>query len=717
MHERGEDVAKSIFVTATRQGSGKSAIALGLISALERNLGRVGYFKPIGTGPPGTVDPDVQLMKEALGLEQPASELCPMHIDQVSAAVARGTFDEHLDTILEAYEKLLKVYDFVICEGTDYFGAMAALELNINAMLSKNLGSPLLLVASAEPVDEAAGGWQAALTATLMNISAVKESFDELSCDLFGVVINRADHQHLRELQQAAQAELSLQGIRLLGTVPRTDILERPRLDEIVAALGAEVISGEDRLDGVAQRVVVAAMGLENVLLRIQRGGLVLTPGDREDILLGCAAAYTSPTLPSPAGVVMTCGYEPSETIKRLILDLTRGRMPLLKVEWDTYETAVRISTVKAALRSTQRTRIEIVKDLVEQNIDIQPLIARGGMQSQARHVTPKQFLHRITDIARKDRRHIVLPEGREERILKASEILLQRNIVNITLLGNEHEIMDAAGRLGLKLPGVHIIEPPKSELREPFAKRYQELRRPKKNPTWDLAFDLMTDVNYFGTMMVNEGLADGMVSGCVHTTAATLRPALEFVKTSEGVLVASSVFFMCLPDQVLVYGDCAVNPNPTAEELADIALASADTARAFEVEPRVAMLSYSTGSSGKGSDVDKVREATRIVKERRPDLPVEGPIQYDAAVDESVAHTKLPDSLVAGRATVLVFPDLNSGNNTYKAVQRSARAIAVGPVMQGLRKPVNDLSRGATVTDIVNTVAITAIQAQRSGK
>lgn len=712
-------MGKSIFVTATRQGSGKSAIALGLISALERNLGRVGYFKPIGHGGRGAadMDPDVRLMKEALNLELPAQDLCPIHIDQVSEAVARGTLDEHLDTILEAWERVLGAHDFVVCEGTDYLGATAALELNINATLSKTLDSPLLLVASAEPADEANGGWQAALASTLTNISAVKESFDALSCDLFGVVVNRAEVTHLRELQQAAQAELGRQGIRLLGTVPRMDLLERPRLDEIVAALNAEVVAGEDRLDGVAQRVVVAAMGLQNVLRRIQRGGLVLTPGDREDILLGCAAAYASPALPSPAGVVMTCGFEPSDIIKSLVMDITRGRMPLLKVETDTYETAVRISGVKAALRSTQRTRIEIVKDLVEQNVDIHALIARSGSHTPARHVTPKQFLHRITDLARRDRRHIVLPEGREERILKASEVLLQRNIVDVTLLGNEAEIRDAAGRLGLKLAGAHIVDPALSPLRETFAKRYQELRRPKKNPTWDLAFDLMTDVNYFGTMMVHEGHADGMVSGSIHTTAATLRPALEFVKTSEGVTVASSVFFMCLPDQVLVYGDCAVNPNPTAEELADIAIASADTARAFEVEPRVALLSYSTGASGKGSDVDKVREATRIVRERRPDLPIEGPIQYDAAVDMDVARTKLPDSQVAGRATVLVFPDLNSGNNTYKAVQRSARAIAVGPVMQGLRKPVNDLSRGATITDIVNTVAITAIQAQRSSR
>ncbi len=706
-------MAKSIFVTATQRGCGKTAVALGLAGALERTLGRVGYFKPIGHAGPDGVDPDVLLMKEALGLDQPMSELCPVTIDQVSEAVARGAFDEHEDKILGAFARLQAAYDVVVCEGTDYFGSMASLEFNINVALSKNLGAPIVLVASAAPADD--GDLVRSVGETVTHVRAMKESFDEQGCELIGVVLNRVDAVHHREIHRLAQEALKAENIRLLGSLPRTDILEKPRLDEIVAALGAEVLSGEDRLDGIAQSVIVGAMGVENVLRRVLRGSLVLTPGDREDVLLGLAAAYMSPTLPSPSGVVMTCGLEPQATVRRLLLDMTQGRMPLLKVETDTYETAVRISGIKASLRADQRTRVDVIRDLVEQNIDVPALVARSGSSAQPRRMTPKQFLHRVTDLARKDRKRIVLPEGREDRILKAADVLLQRGIVDITLLGPEAEIHSAAGRLGLKLTGVQIIDPTKSELREAFAKRYQELRRPKKNPTWELAYDLMTDGNYFGTMMVKEGLADGMVSGSIHTTAATLRPALEFVKTMDGVQIASSVFFMCLPEQVLVYGDCAVNPNPTAEELADIAVASADTARAFEIEPRVAMLSYSTGASGKGEDVDKVREATRLVKERRPDLPVEGPIQYDAAVDPDVARTKLPDSAVAGQATVLVFPDLNSGNNTYKAVQRSAHAIAVGPVMQGLRRPVNDLSRGATVSDIVNTVAITAIQAQRS--
>jgi len=306
-----------------------------------------------------------------------------------------------------------------------------------------------------------------------------------------------------------------------------------------------------------------------------------------------------------------------------------------------------------------------------------------------------------------------VLPEGDDDRILRAAEQLLRRGVADLTVLGDDTAVRSRAASLGLGLGGLRTVDPSTSEWREDFAQTYYELRK-HKGVGLPLARDSMVDVSYFGTMMVYKGLADGMVSGAAHTTAHTIRPAFELIRTAPGVKVVSSVFFMLLADRVLVYGDCAVVPNPDAEQLADIAVSSAGTAATFGIEPRIAMLSYSTGESGSGTDVDKVREATRIARERRPDLLIEGPIQYDAAIDPEVARTKLPDSPVAGRATVFVFPDLNTGNNTYKAVQRSANAVAVGPVLQGLRKPVNDLSRGATVADIIDTVAITAIQAQK---
>ena len=709
-------MAGSIYVTSTHRGSGKTTVSLGLVALLERTLGRVAFFKPITQAVGHGIATDARLLKEALGLPFELEEMEVVTSHEVSRAVADGTFDAVLDRILDAYEAIRAKADFVVVEGTDYEGAMASFEFNINADLSKNLGAPVVLVADAENAFETTRSGKVrdprAFDTMIKNIRLVVENLEEKNCEHLGLVLNRANPAAIADIRSIAAEPLAEMGIRILGALPRTDMLERPTLHEIAVAIDAAIIAGQDRLDVVAQDVIVAAMSLEHVLERLQRGSLVLVPGDRDDLLVGLAAAYESPSVPTPAGIVLTGGLEIHENVKRLFLDLTRRRMPVLAVPLNTYEAAVRVSAVKARLDPSQRTRIEIVKGLVEESIDVSPLLRQVGAGARRKGVTPKQFMHHVVDLARKDRRHIVLPEGTEERILRAAEVILARGIADLTLLGVEEEVQRRIEVLGLELGGARILDPATSEWRETFAKEYQALRA-KKHPAWDHAFDLMADPAYFGTMMVQTGRADGLVSGSVTTTAATLRPALEFVRTAPGYSIASSVFFMLLPDAVLVYGDCAVNPSPNAAQLADIALASAATARAFEIEPRVAMLSYSTGSSGTGSDVDKVREATRIVRERAPDLPVEGPIQYDAAIDPAVAKTKLPESRVAGHATVFVFPDLNAGNNTYKAVQRAARAIAVGPIMQGLNKPVNDLSRGCSVPDVINTVAITAVQAQ----
>ena len=710
-------MASCIYVTSTHAGSGKTSIALGLVGLLERSLGRVAYFKPISQPlPPGAVG-DIQLIKEALGLPYQLGEMGVFTSDQVRQAVSAGRFDEVVDAILEAYQALAERADFVVIEGTDYEGAMASFEFDINAELSKNLGAPVVLVADAESAFETTLTGKVrdprAFETMLENVRLVKENLEERRCELLGLVLNRANPGSVADIRLMAAEPLRQLGIRILGAVPRSDSLDKPTLGEIAQALQARLISGRDRLDVVAQVVHVAAMGLDQVLARLERGVLVILPGDRSDLLLGLGAAYGSASVPSPSGLVITGDIPLRPDTERLFLDLTRREMPVMAVPWSSYETALKVSAVKARLDPGQRTRIELVKSLVEAHVDVAPILARAADGVDQQRVTPKQFLHRITDMARKQRRHIVLPEGIDERVLRAAEVVKVRGLAQLTLLGQTDELRRRIAALGLDLDGVEIIDPASSPWREDFALEYQRLRA-HKNPTFEQAFDLMADPSYFGTMMVQLGRADGMVSGAITTTAATLRPALEFVRTVEGTSIASSVFFMLLPDTVLVYGDCAVNPNPSASQLADIALASAGTARAFGIEPRVAMLSYSTGASGRGSDVDKVRAATALVREREPGLAVEGPIQYDAAIDPAVARTKLPDSAVAGNATVFVFPDLNTGNNTYKAVQRAARAIAVGPVMQGLRKPVNDLSRGCSVPDIVNTIAITAVQSQR---
>jgi len=394
-------------------------------------------------------------------------------------------------------------------------------------------------------------------------------------------------------------------------------------------------------------------------------------------------------------------------------MDGVQQDLPVLVTPGGTFETASNLAAVRGRLTAGSRTKLETALRVFHESVDTEALLTAIDV-AESNVVTPLMFQYRVIERARADRRHVVLPEGDDERILRATAILLRLGVADLTLLGDDAAIRAKASLIGIDITGATVLSPYDPELVGVFSKEYTKIRA-HKGMTEELAADIVCDVSYFGTMMVHMGMADGMVSGAVHTTAHTIRPSFEIIKTAPGTKIVSSVFLMCLSDQVLVYGDCAVNPDPTAQQLADIAISSASTATQFGIDPRVAMLSYSTGTSGTGADVDKVRAATDLVHELRPDLLAEGPIQYDAAVDPLVAATKLPNSRVAGRATVLIFPDLNTGNNTYKAVQRSANAVAIGPVLQGLNKPVNDLSRGALVADIVNTVAITAVQAQGS--
>jgi phosphate acetyltransferase len=492
--------------------------------------------------------------------------------------------------------------------------------------------------------------------------------------------------------------------------------LDAPTVAEVARALSASFLRPADGADAASARrevrnVIVGAMSLPNFLEHVGDGDLVITPGDRADLIVGGLASRLSGTYPDLAGLLLTGGLVPEPAILKLIDGLRTASVPVLAVGTDTYQTATAVGGVRGSLTADNEPKIAAALGLFEEHVDAAALERRIEVTPSNR-VTPLMFEQELIERAKADRRHIVLPEGDDDRILQAAEQLLRRGVVELTVLGAEDEVAARAASLGLDLAGLRVLDPQTSGLREGFAQTYYQLRK-HKGVGLPLARDVMVDGSYFGTMMVHEDLADGMVSGVAHTTAHTIRPAFEIIRTAPGVSVVSSVFFMCLADRVLVYGDCAVVPDPDAEQLADIAISSAETAAMFGIEPRIAMLSYSTGESGSGADVDKVREATAIAKARRPDLLIEGPIQYDAAIDPEVAQLKLPGSPVAGRATVFVFPDLNTGNNTYKAVQRSANAVAIGPVLQGLRKPVNDLSRGAHVADIVNTVAITAIQAQ----
>ena len=493
--------------------------------------------------------------------------------------------------------------------------------------------------------------------------------------------------------------------------LPEEPLLVAPSVAELQRAVEGTVLRGDPALlTREVMDVLVAGMTAEHVLERLTEGVAVITPGDRSDVVLAVVSAHAAEGFPSLSCVILNGGLELHPSIASLVSGLGL-RLPMIETPFGTFETASRVASARGRVTASSQRKVDTALALIDTYVDTTDLLAQLAIPIPS-VVTPQMFTHRLLDRAREDRRHIVLPEGDDDRILQAAGRLLQRRVADLTILGEEAAVRARAAELGVDLSAAAVLNPLTSDLCDRFAEEYAELRK-HKGVTVEQAREIIHDVSYFGTMLVHDGMVDGMVSGARHTTAHTVRPSFEIIKTTSGVSTVSSIFLMCLSDRVLAYGDCAIVPDPTSEQLADIAISSARTASQFGIDPRVAMLSYSTGTSGTGADVDKVRAATELVRKREPDLLVEGPIQYDAAVEPSVAKTKMPDSEVAGRATVLIFPDLNTGNNTYKAVQRSAGAIAIGPVLQGLKKPVNDLSRGALVEDIVYTVAITAIQAQ----
>jgi len=696
-------MAQSLMVVATEPEAGKSILSLALYDQFERHGARVNYFKAVGLPDSAGADPDVRFLHRTLKMQRPLEDLTAMTGAEVTELVTHGRYDEVLDKILEAHSRLAEDCDVVLCEGVDSSRAFPTLASDINIDIAKNIGATVLLVASAHgrTVDEV-------VESTLL----VRNQLRERGADVVGVLINRVPERAHGEFADEARRQLRREDLRVFGVMPALTALSSPRIVDVVATLHAEVLAGDKHLETRIGGVFVAAMGLENALSYITDGGLIITPGDREEILLAAGATYACKNAARPSGVVLTGGFEPRRKVMSLVRDLCAGRLPILRVSVPTYETAIAVHAIRPTLGDGQDDKVIAIREAMEEYVDVEELLG-NRFTARERVLTPKRFLRSLRDRARAHKQTIVLPEGNVDRILQATDVLRRQDIVDVVLIGDEAELRKYAAQLGVTLDsGVTIVNSATDAHYEEYVATLLELRKHKGLPE-DMARDLMTDRTYFGTMMVYKNRAQGMVSGSTTTTQATLRPAFEFVKTRPGIRHVSSVFLMCLPDRVLVYGDCAVIPNPTPEQLADIATASAATAAAFDLEPRVAMLSYSTGASGQGEDVEAVREATRLVRERAPDLLIEGPIQYDAAVDPDVARTKLPNSQVAGRANVFIFPDLNTGNNTYKAVQRSAGAIAIGPILQGLNKPVNDLSRGATVTDIVNTVIVTAIQAQ----
>ncbi|MBM7490646.1 phosphate acetyltransferase [Micromonospora luteifusca] len=683
-------MARSVYLTSVGSGGGKSTIALGLAELLSRQVGRIGVFRPLvaDTGP----DPILALLSERYRVELPLAELAGATYAEATALVADGRRAELISAVVERYRAVERQCPAVVVVGSDFDepGDPAhPRELAFNARLATEFGSVVVPV-----VD----GFEQEPEAIAAAVRGAYHDLADLGATVLAVIANRVPGpMTLPDLPVPAYA------------IPEVPSVSAPTVAEVAAALGATLLAGDDAALGRdVLDFVVGAAHVPTLLSHLTEGALVITPGDRADLLVAASAAHVAGQV-SVAGLVLTLGVQPDPRVMRLVEGLNTG-LAVLSVRSDSYDTVAASSRIEGRPSAANPRKVEAALGAFERCVDTDDL-ARRLRVSRSTRVTPLMFENELIDRARSRPRHLVLPEGSEERILRASEILLRRGVAELTLLGRPDDIARRTRELGIDLGDANVVDPVSSEWRDDFAAEYARLRA-HRGVTAELAHDIVAQPNYFGTLMVATGRADGMVSGATHTTAATIRPAFEIIRTVPDVSVASSVFFMLLADRVLVYGDCAVNRDPDAAQLADIAISSADTAARFGIEPRVAMLSYSTGSSGAGADVEKVASATALVRERRPDLLVEGPIQYDAAIDPAVAATKLPGSPVAGQATVFIFPDLNTGNNTYKAVQRSAGAVAVGPVMQGLRRPVNDLSRGATVPDIVNTVAITAIQA-----
>ena len=693
---------KAIYIATSEANSGKSIVTLGLMRMLLGKTAKVGYFRPIiDNVKKGKKDNHINTIISHFQLDISPNDAYAFTRSEFITMRNNGKEGEIFDTIISKYKALEEKNDFMLVEGTDFSGEGMAIELDANILIAKNLGIPAIIVSS---------GVGKTLEEFIEGLHLAYDSFKEKEVEVLAVIANKVQEKNIEIVKNGVEKNLPKDVF--VNVIPLIPALNNPTIKEIAKAIDAKILFGKELINNQTTSFKVGAMQLRNYLKQLEENCLIITPGDRADIILGALQANISTNYPAISGIVLTGGILPEEPIIRLIEGLPQI-VPILTVHEGTFDVANKIGAVRSHMYAENKEKINISLNTFDKYVEVDKLNEKL-ITFKSSGITPRMFQYNLLKRAKTVRKRIVLPEGNDDRILTAAAKLVQSDIVDLTILGNKNNIENKTLQLGLKLDlnKVKIINPIESEHYQDFSNTLFELRK-DKGLTIDMAEDLMSDVSYFGTMMVYKGLADGMVSGAAHTTQHTIKPALQFIKTKPGVSVVSSIFFMCLEDRVSVFGDCAINPNPTSEQLAEIAISSADSSINFGMEPKIAMLSYSSGSSGKGEDVEKVRRATEIIREKRPDLKVEGPIQYDAAVDATIGKSKMPDSEVAGRANVLIFPDLNTGNNTYKAVQRETGALAIGPMLQGLNKPVNDLSRGCTVDDIFNTVILTAIQAQ----
>jgi phosphate acetyltransferase len=687
-------MSDALYVTSMQDRSGKAVVALGLMEILVGQVDRIAVFRPV-IGDSAGPDPLIELLRERYQLEISYEDAYAFTYSDAARIEQEGGTSRLIAQVLDRFSGLRDKFEFVLCIGTDYTGPSAATELALNAEFAVNLGTPVVNVVS---------GFEKDADSLAVASRNSQQLLIDHGCALVATVLNRVDAAVVDDVRAALSAQSA--PVYLLPDLP---VLAALTVDEVVTALGATLLAGADAAMHREVEAYLAGSGyLQTMLPRLVNGTLLVASGDRADLAVAMGAATLSPGLPTPAGIVLTCGIRLDASTLAL---LEPSGIPVASVELDTHAALHLLESVRGEIRPGSRRKIAAALGEFAACVDVEELTERI-MITRSGVVTPLMFSAGLLERARSDRRSIVLPEANDDRVLRAAEELVHRGVASLTLLGDRNAVAARIDRLGLNLADATVIDPITSPLRHEFAAAYAALRA-HKGVTADAAWDQLGDSTYFATMLVQTGRVDGMVSGATHTTAQTIRPALQIMKSAAGSSLVSSAFFMCLPHRVLVFADCAVNPDPTAEQLAEIAIRTAETAAAFGIDPVVALISYSTGSSGAGAGVEKVRAAASLVAHLRPDLPLVGPIQYDAAIDPSVAASKLPGNAVAGHANVVIFPDLNTGNASYKAVQRSTNAIAIGPVLQGLPRAVNDLSRGCTVDDIVNTVAITAIQAQ----
>lgn len=715
--------ADTVYCTDVSAQRGNSPILLGLLEYFQRQSPDVGFFQPIGADPLKSYKPSpgapkhIALIHEAMGLKDSPESMYGVTEDEAKRLLTAGRYDELVDRVFTKFHALKRSNEIVVIEGATVQGIGNHNELN--ARLASELDSGILMIMDLNR-DAPGSGEEIAGRAL-----RYKRELEAERARVSGLILNKIPLGGVDALLREVRRELEGKDLPFAGGLPYNRVIGTARVNEIVESLGAKLLFGRPELiDSDVTGYMVAAQSIDAFLtkleiLRAQRAAegqdffrpLVVTNKDRQDLVLGLAAASLAGTGAQLGGLILADADLADITPEtRAIVSKLNPDLPILEVPYGNFETSRRLARVTPGILPSSVRKVREAKAIFHKYVDAD-VIAAGLVRTKKPSLTPKRFLYQIEEICKSELQHVVLPESYDHRVLTAAAEVATKGLARVTLLGNPEEVESAARRFNVDLSKCQVIDFKNSSKLDAYADWLVEKRK-AKGLTKEGALDQLQDLNMFATVMVGIGDADGMVSGATCTTANTIRPALQVLKTPDKKLV-SSVFFMCLPDKVLVYGDCAVNVTPSPRELSQIATVSADTAASFGIEPRVAMLSYSTLGSGAGPQVDMVTEATKLAREARPDLFIEGPIQYDAAVDPSVAATKIKThSEVAGRASVCIFPDLNTGNNTYKAVQQSTGAIAIGPLMQGLARPVNDLSRGCTVADIVNTVACTAVQA-----